>query len=624
MAKKDKKNLDEVSKNEINEAKAALAGIIEGKQTKIELNDKLISVFRLTLKILESYLLLVSILQKKNISLRNLKRLLFGNKSEKTDKIQKDPGELGTGGESGGNNDGSGVSGGGTTPGNKIGKENSKNHGKGSLNNSPNKEEENKLIKKKRKGGGGRNGHEAYTGATEIHCPLCPEMRPGHICPSCGRHKLYQIPPITTVRLIGSAPIQAFKFLEERSGCICGVTFTGRAPDPYTEIQQGPKFSSSSLSTIIHQKFDLGVPFGSLSSFQKTVGVPLPATTQANKVKLCLAPLLAVYGVLEAQGANMDLIGFDDTNIKILEGKITKEGTKSIHGYGSVFVCNNINQKKIIVLYCFDFDHAGKYLFKLLQLRDKELPLLMALCDGLKAYEPYMEDNTLPNKCNIHSRRHFFQYDLKGEDYFCSLIISGYKKIYENEKNCRENNLSPKARQEFHAINSLTPLETIKNVCQFITAPPSSPSLNKLRTELKIPDFAIPSEPNSDLYKHAIYTLVRWEELTNFTRIPGIPLDTNYVERKIKAIIEIRIRGLFFKTILSAGEAGKVLSLIETAKENGHNSVDYIQFLIDQEEEVLKAPEDFLPWNYQAHRLYGVRRPLSIHPENRPRPGLPA
>jgi hypothetical protein len=436
-------------------------------------------------------------------------------------------------------------------------------------------------------------------------------LKPGDICPECKEHKLYEMPPITKVKLIGSAPVQAIKFILERSGCVCGTTFSGEVPAEFGELEKGPKFSPSAMASIIHQKVDLGVPYGALAALQKNVGVPVPASTLVNKIQENEEAILAVSDVLEKQGANRDLIGFDDTKIKILEGRIMEDGKKSIQGQGSAFFCNNIDQKNPIILYRFDFEHAGKYIMNLSKLRVDDLPPPNYLCDGLLCYEAYTDDGVL-NNCNAHSRRKFFLYDPKATNHFCTLIVNFYKEIYKNNKFCKELKRSPEERQIYHATHSAGPLGKIKLTCQFITSPPDDPSLPDLRKKLNLPEYIIPSPPNSDLHDYGKYVLRRWEALTNFTRIPGIPLDTNYVEIKIKAIIEIRVKGLFFKTLKSAIRTGKILSVIETAKENGINSFAYFEFLIRHKEEVKKAPEHFLPWNYQEHILFKIRPPLSI------------
>ena len=167
---------------------------------------------------------------------------------------------------------------------------------------------------------------------------------------------------------------------------------------------------------------------------------------------------------------------------------------------------------------------------------------------------------------------------------------------------------------EYHKNNSSVALDNIYDTCKFITLPPNSKELPKLRDKLNIPEYIIPSEPNSDLNTYGNYVLKRWVELSNFTRIPGVPLDTNYVERLVKSIIEVRKKGLFFKTINSAINAGKILSVIETAKINEVNSFEYVEFLITHSDKVVENPERFLPWNYQAHNLYSVKQPLTIHP----------
>ena len=81
--------------------------------------------------------------------------------------------------------------------------------------------------------------------------------------------------------------------------------------------------------------------------------------------------------------------------------------------------------------------------------------------------------------------------------------------------------------------------------------------------------------------------------------IPGVPLDTNYVERMVKVIIRIRKNSLFFNNIGSARYSGEILSVLETAVQSQVNVFDYVEFLLAHKEDVAKSPRDYLPWLYK-------------------------
>ncbi len=614
MSKKTDEDYTDISTEDIN----SVIGVLRSAARKAaeDSDVKTARLFELAITAVNSYLHLVSLIQLKKTKLKTLRRLLFGSKSERSpkDNNNSDPeGVTPDKSDDDNNNEGGSAP---NTPGATT--NNVPNDGSAPSTQGP---DDNKDIyppsEEKRKGGGGKNGHEAYSGSTEIRCPLCESKSPGSICPECNKHKLYTLPEVTTIRLMGSAPVTALKFIQERSGCTCGMQYLGDPPSIYEDILYDKKYSPSALSSIIHQKFDLGVPYGALGTYQENLGIPLPASTQSNKIREVEYVFSSIFERIQQIAANMDLVGFDDTGVKILEGRENKDGEKSIKGHGSVFVCSNIDNEKVVVLYYLNFDHAGKELLKFLNHRSEDSAPMISICDGLGSYEtPVAQSKVEGCNCNTHARRKFFLYD--ENDFLCNIIIESYKVIYKNEKKCKELDYNATARMEYHAKNSTDALDNIYDTCKFITLPPNSSELLGLREKLNIPEYVIPSEPNSDLNTYGKYVLKRWKELTNFIKIPGVPLDTNYVERMVKSIIEVRKKGLFFKTLNSAINAGKILSVLETAKINKVNSFDYVEFLLTHPEEASKNPSIFLPWNYQANRLYSVKKPLTILPEMMP------
>src|SRR5439155_22356632 len=132
-------------------------------------------------------------------------------------------------------------------------------------------------------------------------------------------------------------------------------------------------------------------------------------------------------------------------------------------------------------------------------------------------------------------------------------------------------------------------------------------------------------EPNSGLGRAITYFLKRWEPLTLFLRQAGDPLDNNITERALKKAIQHRKNSLFFKTMNGARVGDTFMSLIHTCELSGANPFDYLTELLRHRNELKRAPQDWMPWNYRqaidpARRAAESSRPgywLPIMPSGR-------
>ena len=460
--------------------------------------------------------------------------------------------------------------------------------------------------KAKRTGGNGRNSVDDYTGANEILLKLEERFRPGKKCPECPEHFLYIIESLKTIRLVGHAPVSAFKFIIERSGCVCGAVFQAKVPTEYQDLYNAEKYGPSAIASILVYKYLMAVSFGMLSKVQSMHGVPLPASTQANKIKQhSLEVIKSIAEVLRYLSANAYLLGFDDTIIRLLEKRTTVKNTETNRGHGTAVMANGFDdQDNVIVIYDFDFNkHAGDVVIDLLKLRenDKDIPLLIS--DGLKAYNDSKKEGVDLN-CNVHARRKVVEDDPKQKTFVGGAIVECYQAIYKNDRYCKDNSLSDLDRMKYHYKNSNYSFERIKTIFEILTGKLVLPPESIILSDFKIPSTLKQVEPNDDLATIADYFLSRYTALTRVMFIPGVPLDTNYVERAIKAIIRIRLNSLFFENLESAKYSGEILSVLETTNLNKINAFIYIEFLITNKEKVIKNPKNYLPWLYDKDDAY--------------------
>lgn len=72
------------------------------------------------------------------------------------------------------------------------------------------------------------------------------------------------------------------------------------------------------------------------------------------------------------------------------------------------------------------------------------------------------------------------------------------------------------------------------------------------------------------------------------------------MERALKLMIRQRRNSLFFASAYSASVASVLSSVIATASKAGVNVLEYLVALQQHSGEVMRCPEQWLPWNYRA------------------------
>ena len=185
-------------------------------------------------RVFDSYEYVASLIQKKNMSIARLQKMLFGAKTEKTDKVVGDNSP--TDAEA---NSGETVKNAADTG--ETGTDEADANG----------------DKKPAPKGHGRNGADAYQGAERIeipHASLCP----GDACPECGKGTVYKKPPSVVVRITGQAPLGATVYQLEKLRCgLCGKVFTAELP----EEAGTRKYDAKAGAMIGLLKYGSGLPF---------------------------------------------------------------------------------------------------------------------------------------------------------------------------------------------------------------------------------------------------------------------------------------------------------------------------------------------------------------------------
>jgi transposase len=434
-----------------------------------------------------------------------------------------------------------------------------------------------------RRRGHGRRGAEAYPGAERVVCRH-ETLAAGQPCPACGRGTLYPLPAGVEIRIDGNALLSAVRYELEKLRCsACGEVFTAAAPT----TAKPEKYSPRARAVIALGRYYLGLPFYRIEQYQALVGVPVADATLwdlAEQVADSAWPVFAFLWNLAAQG---EVIFQDDTHVRILallaENRRADAAGNTLERRG-MFTTGLVVQveKRVICLYRSGRAHAGDNLTDLLARREpgREKPIVMS--DALAANQRDDDDPLIRCHCLAHGRRQFT--DL--EEVFpaeARQVITVLDQVFKHEAVTRDQAMTPTERLAYHQAQSGPLLETLHDWLEY-----------QFRERLV--------EPNSSLGKAFTYLLNRWETLTQFLRVASAPLDSNTVERALKLIIRQRKNSLFYASPHSATVASLLTSLIATCVQAGVNALDYLVALQTHRSAVFRQPAAWLPWNYPDNR----------------------
>jgi transposase len=515
--------------------------------------------------VFRSYVYVTELVEDKNTSIRRLRQLLFGARTEKTDAVLgRDTERLDT-----------------TGPSDPAARtvETAGDPASGTSN---------AAVSEPISHGHGRNAADAYRGAERINVPHA-SLKAGDLCPACEEGIVYDKAPGVLVRVTGQPPLTAKVYQLHKLRChLCGQVFTAAAPAEAGER----KYDATAASMIALLKYGSGLPFNRLEGLQGHLETPLPASTQWDIVQAVAINLAPAFEELVRQAAQGEVLHNDDTTVKILDllGRGREEALA-----GAAVKANDSDERRglfttgvvalrdgqRVALFFSGRRHAGENLAEVLKHRALELPPPIQMCDALSRNLPG-ELQTILAHCLAHARRQFVDiYERFPEP--CRYLLEALAVVYRNDASAHERQLSPEARLAWHQEAS-------------------QPTMDELHTWLTGQLDEKRVESNSALGGAIGYMLRHWEKLTLFLRQAGAPLDNNVCERALKKAILHRKNALFYKTQNGARVGDLFMSLIYTCLLNEANPFDYLTQLQRHADELAASPEVWMPWNYRAAR----------------------
>ena len=298
------------------------------------------------------------------------------------------------------------------------------------------------------------------------------------------------------------------------------------------------------LAQVLVAKFADHLPLYRQEAIFGRAGLAIPRSTLGAWVGSCGVQLQPLVDALKAEILTHSVVHADETALQML-----KPGTGKTHrAYLWAYAAGAFEETKAVV-YDFCESRAGEN--ARLFLGDWRGSLV---CDDFSGYKQLMTQGVTEVGCLAHARRKFFDLHASNKSQIAQSALEQMARIYEIEREIKE--LPPDTRQRIRQERT-KPL--IDQLHQWLI-------LNRQ----KITD-------GSATAKALDYSLKRWGALTRFLDNGQLPIDNNHIENQIRPIAIGRNNWLFAGSLRAGKRGAVVMSLIQSAKLNGHDPYAYLK-----------------------------------------------
>ena len=176
------------------------------------------------------------------------------------------------------------------------------------------------------------------------------------------------------------------------------------------------------------------------------------------------------------------------------------------------------------------------------------------MCDDFSGYIASFAQGITEAGCLTHARRKFFDLHAANQSQLVQFALEQIGKVYEIERQAKE--LSTGDRLALRQKHSQPILYALHEWM--------------LLQRRKLPD-------SSATARALDYSLKRWAALTLFTTNGQLPVDSNWIENQIRPIAVGRNNWMFAGSLRAGQRAAAVMSLIQSARLNGHDPYAYLK-----------------------------------------------
>ena len=283
-------------------------------------------------------------------------------------------------------------------------------------------------------------------------------------------------------------------------------------------------------------------------------GLAIPRSTLAAWVGQCGVHLQPLVDALRSEMRRSQVLHADETPVAML-----KPGHGKTHRAYLWSYCTTAYDALPAVVFDFADSRGGQHARAFLGLGGENGWRGTLVCDDFSGYKACFELGVTEAGCLAHARRKFHELWVNHGSPIGEQALKFFGELYEVERVVAE--LGPEDRRRVRQEHSRKVADALH---QWLTA-----------QRQKVPE-------GSATAKAIDYSLKRWLALTRYIDDANLPADNNRVENQIRPIALGRQNWLFAGSLRAGQRAAAVMSLVHSARLNGHEPHAYLKDVLER------------------------------------------
>jgi transposase len=321
-----------------------------------------------------------------------------------------------------------------------------------------------------------------------------------------------------------------------------------QAPVPAQVIDKGVP-TAGLLAQVLVAKYADHQPLYRQEGIFERAGLAIPRSTLAQWVGACGVRLQPLVDALRTVLLERAVLHADETPVAMLKPGLGKTHRAYIWSYSSTPF-----DALPAVVYDFADSRAATHPKRFLDGWSGKL-----VCDDYAGYKSLFAAGITEIGCLAHARRKFNDLWVNHQSVLAEDALKLFAALYDVERQVRE--LSADERQRIRQSQS-------------------RPIADKLHQWLLL--HRQKATDGTAIAKAIDYSLGRWQALTRFLDDGALPIDNNWVENRIRPIALGRNNWLFAGSLRAGKRAAAIMSLIQSARLNGHDPYRYLKDVLER------------------------------------------
>jgi transposase len=308
------------------------------------------------------------------------------------------------------------------------------------------------------------------------------------------------------------------------------------------------------LAQVLVAKFLDHLPLYRQEHIFKRAGMAIARSTLAQWVGECGAQLQPLVDALSAELLRHGVLHADETPVAML-----KPGNKKTHNaYIWTYCTTSFNPTKAVV-FNFAETRSGENVREFLGQNGEQPWMGKLVTDGFSGYQATFERGVTGVGCVAHARRKFHELWANHGSKVGEQALRYFQLLFRIEED-----VAGCTAEERRRIRQRKSRRVAAALHRWL-----------LRQRQQVPN-------GSATAKAIDYSLKRWEALTRYIGDGDLPISNNWVENQIRPIALGRANWLFAGSLRAGKRAAAVMSLVHSARINGHDPYAYLRDVLER------------------------------------------